>query len=211
MLARLPNVRCYRVTNELDVVTRSRLNPSFKHLGHTIWLHHKRISPPKPFGHVPYRLRFGGLDVLPLCLPELCCCITSGVSDHGIDMYVDHLDGDSTRYSWEKYERRTLKDRRESARESELASMRARRQEEAVELHVGPAASGRRTQVTISDRRSVRRSLFSFGRAGSRASTTATNTNSHRRRWSLAEDLHMEAITQRIHTPSRGGDRESFI
>ena len=47
VLARLPNVRCYRVTNELDVVTRSRLNPSFKHLGHTIWLHHKRVSPPK--------------------------------------------------------------------------------------------------------------------------------------------------------------------
>ena len=210
VLARLPNVRCYRVANELDVVTRSRLNPSFKHLGHTIWLHHQRVSPPKPFGHVPLRLRFGGLDVLPLCLPELFCCITSGVGDHGMDHYVDHMDGIPTSYKWDKYERRTRKRLSvlEKQREGET------RRENEIEVHfgkrfVGGAAAAKPTagsdpqegggapgpklgpKVLTTSLTGGRMSVAGSPRAG------ASGPRS-RRRSSVLADRHLEAITQRL-------------
>lgn len=171
VLAHMPNVRCYRVTNELDVVTRSRLNPRFKHLGHTIWLHRKRVSPPKPFGHVPLRLRFGGLDILPLCLPELFCCITSGVGDHQMDFYVDHMDGQPNSYLWDKYEKWTRQRQSMAALDLHETSLRRASRMASLleeELELSSAEAGR---------------SLPRGRGSTRSSM---------------EDRHLEAISQRL-------------
>lgn len=179
VLAHMPNVRCYRVQNELDVVTRSRLNPRFKHLGRTIWLHRKRVSPPKPYGHVPLRLRFGGLDILPLCLPELFCCITSGVGDHQMDLYVDHMDGPTSSYRWDKYERRTRKER---------PSMQE------PDLHEASQRRASRLEMTLEEDVELASAGTASGPVGPRLSGQWRRSQAR----SSTADKHLEAITQRL-------------
>ena len=93
VLARMPNLRIYRVANSVDVV--SRVPPSYvdyQHVGRLVWLHHRHVEPPRRFGLQPWQL----------LIAHLACCVTSGVADHAMDLYLDRMLGE---YSWSKYKR----------------------------------------------------------------------------------------------------------
>lgn len=91
VLARLPNLRIYRVANAFDVVTR--VPPSYidyQHVGRMIWIHGGGIGLPRRFG----------TQALPLYFAHLFCCVTTGVADHSMDLYLDCMCG---KCSWARY------------------------------------------------------------------------------------------------------------
>ena len=101
VLSRLPNLRCYRVANEYDVV--SRVPPyflDFQHVGKFIWIRWGNVRPPRRFGHQPWVLLVGHF---------MWCCGTTGVADHSMELYLDRLAGGgaatSRAYSWSRYMR----------------------------------------------------------------------------------------------------------
>ena len=57
VLGKMPNLRAYRVANELDPVTRvPPANNGFHHVGHMVWLHNNRVEPPRSFGSTPLQV-----------------------------------------------------------------------------------------------------------------------------------------------------------
>ena len=93
VLARLPNLTCYRVANGYDVVPR--VPPSyldFQHVGRTVWLHAWHVQPPRRFGTQPWQL----------AIAPISCTVKTGVADHSVDLYLDRLCGV---YSWSRYQR----------------------------------------------------------------------------------------------------------
>ena len=102
VMARMPNIRAYRVTNELDPVSRipSSVN-GFQHVGHMIWLHRKVVEPPRPFGTMPMQLK-----MMPL---EIALGNISGLINHQMEVYVprmcnDPWDPEGASYDWTRYE-----------------------------------------------------------------------------------------------------------
>ena len=98
VMSRMPNLRAYRVTNELDPVSRvpSSVN-GFQHVGHMIWLHRKVVEPPRPFGSMPMQLK-----VMPL---EIALGNISGIIAHQMEVYVPRMCDPEESYSWERYEK----------------------------------------------------------------------------------------------------------
>ena len=71
-----------------------------------------------------------------------CSEITSGVGDHQMDAYVDHLGGQPSSYRWDKYERAT-RQRRSAMPPAELEQKRrASLMEEELELTSARGADG---------------------------------------------------------------------
>lgn len=102
VLARLPNLRVFRVANGYDVV--SRVPPSYvdyQHVGRLVWIEGRQVQPPRHFGAQPWQLSV-------VAVARLTCCVSTGVADHSMDLYLDRLCGS---YSWSRYER-TLERRR---------------------------------------------------------------------------------------------------
>jgi len=93
VLARLPNLKCYRVSNGLDGVTRQPPFGDYQHVGHLIWLHLRSVQRPRPFGEQPLRLK------APLAM-DLVLHKMKSVRDHSMSTYVNHMVDD---YGWRGY------------------------------------------------------------------------------------------------------------
>ena len=95
----MPNLRAYRVVNELDPV--SRIPPStngyFQHVGHMVWLRRNVVEPPRTFGSQPMQIKMAPMELAP--------GQTSGLTAHMMHNYLPRMCDTGVGYDWSRYER----------------------------------------------------------------------------------------------------------